>query len=29
MDRLRALRGDILTTVALLAVVTIMLWFMP
>jgi hypothetical protein len=28
MDRLKALRGD-LTTAAMLAVVAIMLWFMP
>jgi len=29
MNRLWALRGDLLTTAALLAVVAIMLWFMP
>jgi|SoiMetStandDraft_2_1073263.scaffolds.fasta_scaffold100691_2 hypothetical protein len=29
MDRLKALRGDLLTTAAMLAVVAIMLWFMP
>jgi hypothetical protein len=29
MDRLTALRGDLLTTAAMLAVVAIMLWFMP
>jgi hypothetical protein len=29
MDRLRALRGDLLTAAAILGVVAIMLWFMP
>jgi hypothetical protein len=29
MTRLKALRGDLLTTVAILAVVANMLWFMP
>jgi len=29
LDRLRALRGDLLTVAALFAVVGIMLWFMP
>jgi hypothetical protein len=29
MDRLKALRGDLLTTAALLFVVGVMLWFMP
>jgi hypothetical protein len=29
MTRLKALRGDLLTTAAILAVVAIVLWFMP
>jgi hypothetical protein len=29
MTRLKALRGDLLTTAAILALVGIMLWFMP
>jgi hypothetical protein len=29
MDRLKALRGDLLTTAALPFVVGVMLWFMP
>jgi hypothetical protein len=29
MDRLRALRGDLLTTAGLLFVVGVLLWFMP
>jgi hypothetical protein len=29
MDRLWVLRGDLFTTAAILAVVAIMLWFMP
>jgi hypothetical protein len=29
VDRLRAVRGDLLTRAAILALVGIMLWFMP
>jgi hypothetical protein len=29
MNRLRSLRGDIAATAALLAVVAVMLWFIP